>query len=139
LSQESSTTATHPQLAEITTRLVKLHAEFYGRGPTKAKSYAVNETIMCMLRGGFTEVEITLMAEGRWEDVERMRRAFQETMRDRFVAAVEEVLDRKVEAYLSQISADPQIAIEVFVLVPSGEPIIGEHVFEAGEEEVELS
>lgn len=44
-------------LAEISSGLVHLHRRFYGKGPTKAKTYAVNDTSMCKLKGGFTTVE----------------------------------------------------------------------------------
>jgi uncharacterized protein YbcI len=50
-------------LAEISTGLVSLHRKYYGKGPTKAKSYLVNDSV-CMLRGGFTTVERTLIDDG---------------------------------------------------------------------------
>lgn len=118
--------ATADQLAQITSALVQLHAKFYGRGPTNAKSYAVNDTILCMLKGGFTEVEETLLRAGRERDVEAIRRSFQETMRELFIAAVEGAVNRKVEGYMSQISTRPQVAIEIFLLEP-GERLLGEH------------
>ena len=46
-------------LARITSSLVSLHKEFYGRGPVKAKSFLVNDTVICVLEGGFTIVERT--------------------------------------------------------------------------------
>jgi hypothetical protein len=39
-------------------------------------------------------------------------------MEDKFVAAVEEVMGRKVIAFLSQVHFDPDISQETFVLEP---------------------
>jgi uncharacterized protein YbcI len=115
------------RLAEITNGLVRLHREYYGKGPTQAKTYAVDDTILCILRGGFTTVEETLMADGKWAEVEETRRSFQGTMRERFVGVVEAALDRRVIAYMSQVNAEPAVAIELFMLAPAGEPIHGAH------------
>jgi uncharacterized protein YbcI len=120
--------ASGPELSAITVAMVKLHRRFYGKGPTEAKTYAINDTILCMLRGGFTTVEQTLMADGKRDDVERIRRSFQDTMKDRFVEVIEGTLDRSVIGYMSQIHADPDVAIELFLLEPHAEKLIGEHV-----------
>lgn len=37
-------------------------------------------------------------------------------MEKRFVGTVEEIIERKVRAFLSQVSLDPDLAVEVFVL-----------------------
>jgi hypothetical protein len=39
-------------------------------------------------------------------------------MRDEFIAAVSEHTGRTVEAFLSDNAIDPDIAVEVFILVP---------------------
>jgi uncharacterized protein YbcI len=124
------------RLAEITNGLVRLHREFYGKGPTQAKTYAVDDTILCILRGGFTTVEETLMEDGKMREVEDTRRSFQRTMRDRFVAVVEGALDRRVIGYLSQVNAEPAVAVELFMLAPTDVPIRGAHELstEDGEE-----
>jgi uncharacterized protein YbcI len=131
--QPSASPSRGVQLAEITNGLVRLHHEYYGKGPTKAKTYAVNDTILCILHGGFTTVEQTLMADGKIREVEEMRRSFQETMRTRFVAVVEASLDRHVIGYMSQVNADPEVAVELFLLAPAGAPIQGEHEVESDE------
>jgi Na+-translocating membrane potential-generating system (MpsC) len=56
--------STGERLASISTGLVQLHSRYYGKGPTKAKTHLVNDTVICMLRGGFTRVEETLIEEG---------------------------------------------------------------------------
>jgi uncharacterized protein YbcI len=133
--QPSTSPSRGVQLAEITTGLVQLHREYYGRGPTKAKTYAVNDTILCILHGGFTTVERTLMSDGKIREVEDTRRSFQRTMRERFIAVVEAALDRRVVGYMSQVNADPEVAVELFILAPEDEPIRGEHVLEGDAED----
>ena len=49
-------------LTAISDGLVALLKEFYGRGPTQAKTYYHDDLVVCVLRGGFTRVEQTLLA-----------------------------------------------------------------------------
>jgi uncharacterized protein YbcI len=110
-------------LAQISTGLVQLHSRYYGKGPTKAKTHMVNDTVVCILRGGFTTVERTLIETGEVESVYQMRRSFQQAMEDDFRRIVEESTRRNVIAYMSSIHVDPDLAIEIFVLEPVEEPI----------------
>jgi uncharacterized protein YbcI len=119
--------------ASISDGLVHLHKEYYGKGPTKTKTYLVNDTVVCMLRGGFTVVERTLIDDGRAEAVHDVRRVFQNTMKERFTQVVEEATGRKVIAYMSQVHSDPDLALEVFVLEPGKEPLLDEHEAEIAE------
>lgn len=108
-------------LARISTGLVQLHSRYYGKGPTKAKTHMVNDTVISILRGGFTTVERTLIEQGNVDAVYDMRRSFQMAMEEQFTAVVEEATGRKVIAYMSQIHQDPDLAVEIFVLEPSGD------------------
>jgi uncharacterized protein YbcI len=105
-------------LASISTGLVQLHSRFYGKGPTKAKTHMVNDTVICILRGGFTTVERTLIDQGDVDAVYEIRRSFQAVMEEQFTAIVEEATGRHVIAYMSQIHHNPDLAIEIFVLEP---------------------
>ena len=78
------------RLAEISTHLVQLHARFYGKGPTKAKTHLVDDLVVCSLRGGFTTVERTLIDSGNTDSVYAIRRGFQGAMEDEFRQSVEE-------------------------------------------------
>jgi uncharacterized protein YbcI len=113
--------------ASISTGLVQLHKQFYGKGPTKAKTYLVNDTVICMLRDGLTRVERTMLDSGKPEVVHNMRRSFQDAMQGRFTDVVEEATGRTVIAYMSNIHCDPDISLEVFVLEPGDEPLADEH------------
>jgi uncharacterized protein YbcI len=87
--------------AAISGRIVALHKEFYGRGPTKAKTFYHDEVITVLLRGGFTKVEETLREGGRGREVIDQRMAFQQVMRDRYTEAIEELTGRKVVGFMS--------------------------------------
>jgi uncharacterized protein YbcI len=76
----------------------------------------VGDTVVSILRGGFTRVERTLLDTGQVESVYQMRRSFQLAMGDEFRRVVQEATGRKVIAYMSSIHVDPDLAVEVFVL-----------------------
>lgn len=106
------------ELADVTDGLVSLHRRFYGKGPTNAKTYMVDDTVVCVLKGGFTTVEQTMIREKDVDSVLEFRRSFQRAMEDQFTEVVESATGRKVAAYMSQIHADPDLAVELFVLEP---------------------
>jgi len=114
-------------LAGITRDLVRLHHQYYGKGPTKARSYMVNDTLISILEGGFTTVEVTLIDEGKTEAVHNMRRSFQMAMEERFRTVVEKAVGRRVVAYMSQIHTNPDMAVELFVLEPAKDDVVEEH------------
>jgi uncharacterized protein YbcI len=128
--------ASGEKLAQISTGLVQLHSRYYGKGPTKAKTHMFNDTVISILRGGFTTVERTLIDQGDVDAVYAMRRSFQTAMGEQFTAVVEEATGRKVIAYMSQIHEDPDLAVEIFVLEPLGPeerlPVGGEELPEVG-------
>jgi uncharacterized protein YbcI len=115
-------------LAQISTGLVQLHSRFYGKGPTKAKTHIVDDTVVSVLRGGFTTVERTLIEDGNHDSVYQMRRSFQQAMEEEFRTVVETATGRHVIAYMSQIHTDPDLAIELFVLESEEEPTEADEV-----------
>jgi uncharacterized protein YbcI len=56
------------QAAAISNALVQLHRHRYGKGPTKAKTYLLDDLVVCVLEGGALRVEETLRDRGA-EDV----------------------------------------------------------------------
>jgi uncharacterized protein YbcI len=104
-------------LAAISTSIVAILREHYGRGPMKAKTYALDDIIVVVMRGsGFTPLEKTIMQSGQPERVIEMRHDFQRVMTDRYNQTIEELTGRKVRAFLSQAHVDPDITIEIFFL-----------------------
>ncbi|HYU60692.1 MAG TPA: Na-translocating system protein MpsC family protein [Solirubrobacterales bacterium] len=123
-------------LASISTGLVQLHSRYYGKGPTKAKTFLFDDTVVCLLRGGFTTVERTLIEQGNAEAVHSIRRSFQDAMEGPFTSLVEAATGRKVIAYMSQVHEAAEIAAELFVLEPSEQAVVqaGEQELHGGEE-----
>jgi uncharacterized protein YbcI len=106
-------------LTAVSDGLVALFKEFYGKGPTRAKTYYEDDLIVCLLRGGFTRVEETLRDAGRGHEVILQRMAFQDVMRDRFEAVIQEATGRRVVGFMSGNQQDPDMLCEIFVLAPS--------------------
>jgi uncharacterized protein YbcI len=106
-------------LTEISDGLVGLLKDYYGKGPTQAKTYYHDDLVVCLLRGGFTRVEKTLQEGGRGEAVIHQRMAFQEVMRQRFEAVVERATGRRVVGFMSGNQQHPDMICEVFILAPS--------------------
>jgi uncharacterized protein YbcI len=104
-------------LAAISTSIVALLREHYGRGPMKAKTYALDDIIVVVMRGsGFTPLEQTIMNSGEPGRVVAMREDFQRVMENRYKQTIEELTGRKVVAFLSQAHVEPDITIETFFI-----------------------
>ena len=104
------------ELAAVTTAIVGLFSEYYGRGPTRAKSYLLDDRyLVCVLRDTMTTVERTL-APTHPDLVRQVRITFQEAMADSFIAVVEHALGRRVLTYHSQLTLEPDIGFEFFML-----------------------
>lgn len=102
--------------AEISNAMVGLKKEYYGRGPTKAKTYVNDNYVFCVLEGGLTRNEETLIAAGEESLVREYRLRFQETMAGPTTESVERITGRKVIGYHSQIVFKPEYGFEIFVL-----------------------
>ncbi len=103
-------------LAEITNRIVVYTREHYGRGPIKAKTYVLDNLIVCVLSDGFTPIERTMMEGGEPDLVLDMRRDFQRMMKERYTGMIEELTGRKVLAFLSQAHVEPDLTVEMFLM-----------------------
>jgi uncharacterized protein YbcI len=102
-------------LAAISTSIVGILRDHYGRGPMKAKTYALDDIIVVVMRGsGFTPLEQTIMDSGEPNRVIAMREDFQRVMATRYKQTIEELTGRKVLAFLSQAHVEPDITMEIF-------------------------
>lgn len=111
------------QLAEITNGIVGLFSEYYGRGPTRAKSFLLDDVyLVTVLRDTMTTVERTLVDGGHAAQVRSVRLTFQEAMADAFKGVVESALGRTVVSYHSQLLVDSDIGFEMFVLEEPPQP-----------------
>jgi uncharacterized protein YbcI len=106
-------------LTAISDGMVALLKEFYGRGPSRTKSYYEDDLVVCVLRGGFSRVEQTLLEGGRTAAVIQQRMEFQEVMRDRFTGVIQDATGRLVIGFMSGNQQHPDMMCEVFILGPS--------------------
>jgi uncharacterized protein YbcI len=109
-------------LSAISTEIVGMLREHYGRGPMKAKTYVLDDLIVCVLRNGHTPLEESMMEGGESDGVLSMRRDFQRLMGEKYKDVIERLTGRKVVAFLSQTHMDPDITMEIFFV---DEPLAG--------------
>jgi uncharacterized protein YbcI len=110
-------------LSAISDGMVAL--EFYGNGPSRTKSYYADDLVVCVLRGGFSRVEETLLEGGRGAAVIQQRMEFQDVMRDRFAKVIEHATGRPVIGFMSGNQQHPDMMCEVFILAPTD--LLDEH------------
>jgi uncharacterized protein YbcI len=102
-------------VAAISRQIVGIYADYYGRGPTKAKTIWRDDIVVCILEDVFTRAERLLVDAGRFDQVRLNRQAFQDQIEPLFHELVEEVTGHRVEACVSQVNQNG-LAAEVFTL-----------------------
>lgn len=102
-------------LARISNEMVRAQKQYFGKGPTKAKSYLVDDLLIIVMRGGLTTAERTMLDFEQHGKVRDFRQTFQNEMTGRLSDMIEDVTGRKVLTYQSQILFDPDMVVEVFV------------------------
>ncbi len=100
--------------------ITRLHREHYGRGAVSAHTVIQRDYVIVFLHDIYTPVERTLIDAGQQGKVRETRQAFQDAMTVPFSQAIEEVMGRKVTAFMSQVHFDPDMAAEIFMLAPDG-------------------
>jgi uncharacterized protein YbcI len=100
--------------------MVAIMKRYYGKGPTGAKAWLLDDYVFIAMEGGLTRNEETLIEDGKEEVVRTYRLAFQETISEETMGMVAELTGRTVLAYHSQILFAPPRAFEIFVLEPRG-------------------
>jgi uncharacterized protein YbcI len=104
------------RLAAVSEVIVAIFSELYGRGPTKAKTYAFDDCLFTVLEDLFTTVERTLVECGKEDLVRKVRLTFQEEVAERITSEVGRAAGRTVIAYHSQVTFHPEHGFEVFLL-----------------------
>ncbi len=105
--------------AAISNMVVRTLSDYTGRGPTKARTHVEHDVVTVVLQDTLTKGERSLVRDGLGETVLRTRKAYQGTMRHDLVNGVEEILGRRVAAFLSDNHIDPDVAVEIFLLAPA--------------------
>jgi uncharacterized protein YbcI len=101
---------------DISDAVVRITAEYTGRGPTRARTTINGDWIFVTLSDTLTKGERKLAETGRLDFVREARRAYQDAMREEFISEIEALTGRRVLAFLSDAHVDPDVAIESFYL-----------------------
>src|SRR4051794_19449208 len=102
-------------LVAVSNAMVALHKEQFGRGPTRARSYfAGADALVCVLEDVLLPAERKMVELGDEQRVRESRVAFQAATTTEFVAAVEEILQRKVSAFASGVDPRANVVYENF-------------------------
>ncbi len=109
-------------LARISNEMVRAQKEFFGKGPTEAKSYLLDDLLFIVMRGGMTTAEKTMLQFGRQDQVRQFRQIFENEMTQRLCDMIEQLTGRKVLTYQSQILFDPDRFVEIFVFDDQAHP-----------------
>jgi len=114
---------THPHgatmMQEVSTAMVKLHKEQFGRGPTAARSdFAGPDALLCVLRDALLPAERKLVELGDQGRVREARAAYQAATATDFVSVVEQIVSRKVNAFASGVDPDANVVFECFYFGP---------------------
>ena len=104
------------RLAAISNAIVTILAEYYGRGPTRAKTYSFDNYLITVFEDFLTTVERTLVERGEEDLVRTVRLTFQEATAKRIASVVSEIAGREVVGYHSQVTFNPSLGFEIFVL-----------------------
>jgi uncharacterized protein YbcI len=105
----------------ISNAMVQIQREYLGRGPTKVRTSLRDNTIVVLMEDTLTRAERSLVNDGKTELVLHTRASFQGTMKHDMIAAVEEITERRVVAFMSTNHVDPDVACEILVLAPQTE------------------
>ncbi len=108
-------------LSAISTEMVRLYKEQFGRGPTKARTmWAGGDMIVVTLEDTLTRAEWRLRELGQHQRLRDLRLLFQYAEVSAFCDPIEQITGRKVRAFISGIDTHADVATEAFVLHPDG-------------------
>src|SRR3954451_10031133 len=82
--------------AALANAMVRMKKQYYGRGPTAAKAWILDDYVFVAMEGGLTRNEETLLAAGREDLVSNYRLAFRASLSEVRIGAAEEITGRKV-------------------------------------------
>ncbi|MDP8908624.1 MAG: DUF2294 domain-containing protein [Chloroflexota bacterium] len=102
-------------LTRISTEMVRAQKRFFGKGPTQAKSYFLDDMLIIVMKGGLTTAEKTMLDFGQEDQVREFRQVFENEMSDRLTSMIEQLTGRHVVSYQSQIMFSPDRVVEMFV------------------------
>jgi uncharacterized protein YbcI len=110
------------QSTAISNGIAALHREHYGRGAERVRTVVHADYVVTLMEDPFTPAERLTISKGEFRQVREMRTMFQDWMRVSFSKVVEDATGRPVSGFFSQVSAEPPVSLEFFVLAPVDSP-----------------
>jgi uncharacterized protein YbcI len=107
-------------LSRISTEMVRIYKEQFGRGPTGARSSWCSENVItCVLEDTLTPAEHNLARMGEHGRLRDTRTFFQYASTREFCEPIERITGRTVRAFVSGIDTLVDgLSIETFILYP---------------------
>ena len=106
-------------LASISSEMVRIYKDRFGRGPTKVRTnWSGPDVITVTLEDTLTPAERTLASMGEHQRLRDTRMFFQYATVAEFCRPIERATGRKVRAFVSGIDTRVDVACEVFLLEP---------------------
>src|SRR3954452_8577543 len=81
---------------DISNAMVGIKKTLYGKGPVKAKTFINDNIVFCVLEGGLTRNEETMLKAGEERLVREFRLRFQEAVAIEATTKIEDLTGRKV-------------------------------------------
>lgn len=106
-------------LAAVSSAMVALHKEQFGRGPKRARSnFAGADALVCVLTDVLLPAELAMVEMGDQQRVRETRTYLQVATAKQFTEAVEQITGRTVRAFASASDPDQNTVFEIFDLEP---------------------
>jgi uncharacterized protein YbcI len=109
-------------LAAISTEMVRLYKEQFGRGPNRVRTYwCGDDVLITVLEDTLTPAERNLAKMGEHQRLRDTRTFFQYATVREFCEPVEHLTGRTVRAFISGLDTEVDgLSVETFVLHPEG-------------------
>jgi uncharacterized protein YbcI len=118
--RDGANTERGQMLADVSNAIVRIHKQFYGKGPVRARAHLSEDLLAVVMEGGFTRSEQTLHDHGHEREVMSSRLAMQHSVESEFRTAVETIMYRSVRSFMSANDPSNDLQAEIFVLRPRG-------------------
>jgi uncharacterized protein YbcI len=107
-------------LVAVADAMVEFHQRYHNRAPVLCKALLLGEELLaCVLGDVYSDVVKTLIDLQGATIMQETRSPFQEEMQHRFIAEIERLSGRGVQAFISNSHVDPELEIELFMLKPT--------------------
>ena len=104
-------------MLEICNRMVRLHKQAFGRGPTKCRAlFADHQSLVVILEKTLTVSERNLLAMGEIARLHESRISAQSTLEHEARAIIEEVLQRRTLAFITGLDPRRDMTLHFFTL-----------------------